>query len=849
MDLNQRVSVNVREGEGKSGSFGVPFGISRKYEPNAAGVQGAQNTEKNQKIVKILDFIIKISLFAIFFGIPLFFTNLSYQGIAFEKQIYFYFWILLALVAWGSKGGYVGEMKIRRTPLDLPIIGFWIFYLLATIFSVDQWHSFTGFFGDPSRGFISITAMVVVYYLILSNFNENLSKWLMKATVFSGIIALVWELMKIFNLRLFIPQSIWDNLPINTIGSLQSFAVYACFLVFIFMTAILKLQNDDSICLMKKRIYSFLYFVLIAASLLAILVLYNYLPIFRSFPMIGLVVGSAFFLIFVLAKIVRPKEAWGLFPMVVFIIILAFLMIGSVNISSVNLPFNVSIPYPTVMHIARESIQNNFFIGYGPGNFGYAFSKFLPANFDNMNLRFFEGEGIIFESISTIGAIGTALLMIAILTFLGTSIFLLYREKEKNKLYSLGILTATIVILINVITSQAEAAIVILLVIMSALSAGILFAESNVKEKFINFSLKTSPKFALTLAFISLLIFASVAFLFVFFGKIYIADLYMGKAVRSEKVSEEGSISKIGKALQLNSREGRYFARLGQEYLVLTNEEMLKGENERDVNKIQAYLSTGVQAGIMGRDLMKNDVTAIETLAQIYENSGIYLLEGLDLAEKEYQRALELEPNNPNFYMRLGQIKNRVAATKESKEEKKKLVEEGRDLFNKALEVRNNYDPAYYNLALSEEALGDLDKAIEDMTKAAMIQRNNINYVFNLARMLQSRGKDDDNKTAESLFKEILGVNDKEINTHFNLGLLYEKTNRKSEAISEYQKVIDLLPEGSDDTKNQLEKMISNIKKGVENTPENLGLTNNQNGNPADNSGGGNADQSQNPGQ
>ena len=97
------------------------------------------------------------------------------------------------------------------------------------------------------------------------------------------------------------------------------------------------------------------------------------------------------------------------------------------------------------------------------------------------------------------------------------------------------------------------------------------------------------------------------------------------------------------------------------------------------------------------------------------------------------------------------------------------------------------------------------------------------------------------------MFKQILGVNDKEINTHFNLGLLYEKTNRKSEAIDEYNKVIELLPEGSEATKTKLEKMISNIKKGVENTPENLGLT--QQNSEADNSGSGEGTQATPPGE
>jgi cytochrome c-type biogenesis protein CcmH/NrfG len=112
------------------------------------------------------------------------------------------------------------------------------------------------------------------------------------------------------------------------------------------------------------------------------------------------------------------------------------------------------------------------------------------------------------------------------------------------------------------------------------------------------------------------------------------------------------------------------------------------------------------------------------------------------------------------------------------------------------------------------------------MEQAVTFQSNNVDYVFNLARLYQARAEGEDLKNAELLFKQILGVNDKEINTHFNLGLLYEKTGRKPEAIDAYKKVLDILGdnENTKRTREQLSKMISNIENGIENTPENLGL-------------------------
>ncbi len=108
------------------------------------------------------------------------------------------------------------------------------------------------------------------------------------------------------------------------------------------------------------------------------------------------------------------------------------------------------------------------------------------------------------------------------------------------------------------------------------------------------------------------------------------------------------------------------------------------------------------------------------------------------------------------------------------------------------------------------------------MGKAAMLDQNNITYLFNLGRLYQTRGGKEDNELAEKIFKKVLGVNDKEINTHFSLGLLYEKTQRKNEAISEYKAVLDLLPAESADVRERIEKMITNIESGVSNISDNL---------------------------
>jgi len=215
----------------------------------------------------------------------------------------------------------------------------------------------------------------------------------------------------------------------------------------------------------------------------------------------------------------------------------------------------------------------------------------------------------------------------------------------------------------------------------------------------------------------------------------------------------------------------------------------------------------------------------VESLAQIYENAGLYVADSLDLAIKNYERALELEPYNPTFYLKIGQIKIGLAASKKEEAEKKQLAQEARAMFQKSVDLKSDFDSGYYQLSLIEDALGNRDAAIENGRKAVEINKQNGEYILSLGRMYQMRGNADDLKTAEQIFKAVISGNDKDISSHFYLGLLYEKTKKKAEAKEEYRKVLSLLEESnSSDLKSQLQKMISNVDAGVENTPETLGL-------------------------
>lgn len=783
--------------------------------------------KKPKIIIRICDALITLCLFLIFFTFPLFFLNITYQGIIFEKQILFYSLTFLAIVSWAVKSVITGEFKIRRTPLDIPIIFFWLAYFLSTIFSVDRWHSLFGFFGDPSRGFLNISAIVILHYLIFSNLNFRRIAMILIGLVFSGFIFSLWTFLSVFGIR-FLPDKISAMTPLVLSGSLSSAGVILSVMIIIFITFIFLIQKIDDLNGKFRNLLTFFIVISLIINIILLIALYNFIP------WVSFLIGFGIFLIYILSRIVRPNENWTWLPMIVFTLMMIILMIGPMSIAQINLPMEISPSYNISTQIIKGVLSDKFILGSGPGTYGYDFSFYRPQDFNDnyfYNLRFYHGMGILGEGVATLGLLGTLTILLLTVTYLSVSFYHLSREKEKNKILSLGLITGVVIIFIYAFTSQIEGTILIWGLSLSSLALAVLVFESDANEKYLVLNLKTSPKYALTLAFMFMVIAVGVAYLFVFISKTLMADIYAGSAVREERSSEEGTITNLAKAINFYPQEGRYYTRISQEYMILANNEMLKKKEERDLKKIQIYINNAVLTGAKSKDLMKNDVSTVESLAQIYENTGSYMENSLSLAQDTYKQAQSLEPHNPNYLIKLGQIKIAQASIVKDDNEKKKLIGEAKELFEKSINEKKDFAVGYYQLALTQEALGEKDEAIKNISQAFQLENSNLTYAFSVARMYQERGTDEDNKIAENLFKQILGVNDKEINTHFNLGLLYEKMKKNNDAIDEYKKVLALLVESSpenqaeaNESRERIEKMIENLEKGIENTPENLGL-------------------------
>jgi tetratricopeptide (TPR) repeat protein len=792
--------------------YGINLRSSDKAETGKSQDSLDGGFERKKGIVKSIDKLLVFSLFMIFFGIPLFFTGLSFQGIVFEKQMYFYFWILIALVSWAARGAILGELKIRRTPLDIPIFVFWLIYLIATIFSIDKWHSFWGFFGDPSRGFMSVTALLVLYYLVLSNFSKERMKLMLTAIVTSGALVSLWSLIMFMGVDI-IPENIKPFTPFNLIGTSAGLKLFLGAMIPLIMVVLFTMKTKESF-LKKVLYYVLLLFIPINIFLTAI--------IYEKASALIILFGIGFFLLYVLSHIVRPKAKLTWIPMLAFVLAMIVVMVGQNDFARVNAPLEVSPNAKTSWEVAKGSLKENAVLGSGPATYGFNFSAFKPQEFNNnafFELRFYQGTGLFFEAISTIGVLGTLAFMVVLIAFVNIAIYLVSKDKDKNKIYSLGLLTSVLIIIISSLIMRVEGTVIIIGGMLGTLAMGTMFWESGVDEKNINLSLKASPKFALTLAFIFIIISSGVAALFVYIGKAYVADIHAGAGLREGEVSEK-SIGSMLKTISLNDKEGRYYSRVSQEFMVLANREALKPNENQRVEFIREAINNSISYGEKGVELMPHDALAISVLAQIYENAGLFAKDSLNNSLEAYNDILEVDPHNPIAPLKIGQIKITMAASQEDKDKREELVREAKASLEKSLEKKENLDVAYYYLSLTQSALGEQEEAINSMSNAVSLSANNVTYLFNLGRLYQNRNQDGDLENAKKIFEYILTVNPDEVNTNFALALLYEKMNKDDKAIERYQHIISLITGDSDQevaTREQLEKMINNVRAGISN--------------------------------
>src|SRR3989344_1339313 len=152
----------------------------------------------------ICDRVIRFSFALLFILVPIILTPWNYELFEFNKMMLTYALTAVIGGAWIIKMLAKGEVRIAKTPLDLPIVLFFTSQLVSTIFSIDPLMSWFGNYSRFNGGMWSVICYVLLYYAFVSNYGEAIrdTQHVIRKTSASDISRVTYHISRLLKLSL-----------------------------------------------------------------------------------------------------------------------------------------------------------------------------------------------------------------------------------------------------------------------------------------------------------------------------------------------------------------------------------------------------------------------------------------------------------------------------------------------------------------------------------------------------------------------------------------------------------------------------------------------------------------------
>ncbi len=139
--------------------------------------------------------ILRILYYSLFFVTPLLMFPKTSELFEFNKMLFIYAVAAGVFCVWIIKMIIYRRFIFQRTPLDIPILLFFLSQIASTIASIDRHTSFFGYYGRFNGGLLSIIAYLVLYYAFV--FLLHVIRFILNLLVlslFSSFLVILWGL-------------------------------------------------------------------------------------------------------------------------------------------------------------------------------------------------------------------------------------------------------------------------------------------------------------------------------------------------------------------------------------------------------------------------------------------------------------------------------------------------------------------------------------------------------------------------------------------------------------------------------------------------------------------------------
>lgn len=116
--------------------------------------------------------VIRWTFYLLVILVPLILTSINFELFEYNKMMVTYALTVIIAGTWTVKMIVDREIRISRTPLDIPIGLFVLSQFVSTIFSMDPHVSWMGYYSRFNGGMWSVISYVILYYAFVTNFLE-----------------------------------------------------------------------------------------------------------------------------------------------------------------------------------------------------------------------------------------------------------------------------------------------------------------------------------------------------------------------------------------------------------------------------------------------------------------------------------------------------------------------------------------------------------------------------------------------------------------------------------------------------------------------------------------------------
>ncbi|MBI3386059.1 O-antigen ligase family protein [Candidatus Gottesmanbacteria bacterium] len=117
--------------------------------------------------------VIRAGFYLLVAVVPLLLTPWNYELFEYNKMMAVYALTVVIVGAWVVSMLAKRKITIPKTPLDIPIVLFFLSQLVSTVFSIDPHVSWYGYYSRFNGGMFSIISYILLYYAFVSHFSDE----------------------------------------------------------------------------------------------------------------------------------------------------------------------------------------------------------------------------------------------------------------------------------------------------------------------------------------------------------------------------------------------------------------------------------------------------------------------------------------------------------------------------------------------------------------------------------------------------------------------------------------------------------------------------------------------------